>query len=431
MEKLEGKYFESTINKLKEAKDAERFEMRSEFREDLRASLVEKAGVLPVETDWSDAILRWRYLLGAVPTLAVLTIVAANVANLQVKIPAAELIPQNVGQNVSSSTTVNTVIQNDTVNQVEGGQSYGIVTFSSALVMPSADVLAKARAGGAADLSSPNFSVVYIQPVQNSDQSQPLNFLNDFNNEIKLNPPKVDLFTFDINNNTQPVNYNFSTQPVLVGPSVVLIPVNNIVSPVEDSVRPENNGRLEIFQKVETVPLNQNNEVTLPRIENNNVQTEVVVPTTLVQEVTPINTVINKEIPQAPVLVDTAKKIYVLESQDDVYVDSANEAMVKGGDVDLSLNNLSEAMPTFVEPVLLESSRIVYDGRDKSLVTALVLKELRDRNGNLSSDYFVRVGKLEDGKLKISLFEFGKLKSIIFMEMDERGEYKAVTEVNY
>lgn len=436
MEKMEGKYFENTINKLKEAKDAERIEMRGEFKSNLRAGLVEEAGMLPIKTDWSDAVLRWKYLFGAVPALAVLTIVAANFANLQVKMPAVELIPQDIGQNVSSGVPANTVVRNENNNKVEPAQSSGIVTFSSALVMPPADVLARARAGNQLESETPTFSSEGIQPVQNNYQSQPLSFLDNPNNSIKLNPPKTDLFTFDLKN-TEPTVVTIvpslpqadvlpptnivPVQPNLVGPSVSTIPADN-VSQTDNSIRSENNARVESSQKIETVPVSQITQTPPQTAGNNNVQTDVAAPTAVVQKavVVPINLVNvdaaklanTTEIKPLETLTTPPSQIPSLM---DVYVNPVSEAMVKPEDVNLAL----------------DASRIIYDGMDKPLINALVLKELQDKNGNLSSDYYVKVGKTEDGKLKISLFEFGQVKEIIFMGGDANGQFKTVTVINY
>ena len=440
MEKLEGKYFENTINKLKEAKHSENIEMRSEFKTKLRAGLVERAAIIPVTTDWSDLILRWKYLFGAVPALAVLTIVAINAGNFQVKMPSTELIPKAEVNEVSKNSTLNSqAIPDVELSGVD--QNDKIVTFSAALVMPSADALAKARAGEQLTLESLPTSIESGVASPNADQLQPLNFLSD-TNFIKLNLPKLDVFSFDtINNGKITVSTPNLTMPKelpatsdtlvkqnLNGPSVVVIPINN-VTPIDSMARQENNARLEIGQKVaEPVFVNPNQALSTSTESNQTVQTNVVVPTASVQNMsTPIN-IVNAGLNPATTMVtpstDSAKVM-----TENLYINSAGEALIMNSR--LNLNNVTESMSTFSAMTYLDNSRIIYEGIDKPLITAMVMKEFGNRNGNLSGDYYIKVVGLEDGKVKISLFEFGKVKQIVFLQKDFSGDYKAVTVINY
>ena len=156
METIEGKYFENVINKLQKAKADELIFPRESFVAGLRTSLLDRAAAPSEKLDWSDVVLRWRYALGAVPVLAVLAIVVLNISNTPVSplIPPLEPMTSQI-QSVSvpqASVYSLSIGGNEAMSDSAGAlysrkaQNFEIVTFSSASVMPPADVLARARA---------------------------------------------------------------------------------------------------------------------------------------------------------------------------------------------------------------------------------------------------------------------------------------------
>ncbi|MBD3270531.1 hypothetical protein GF376_03310, partial [Candidatus Peregrinibacteria bacterium] len=120
------KYFADIIAQLKVVKKAENIEVPKKFQDSLREELIkrsknsEEGGVF----EFADFFAKWKYLIAAVPTLAVVALVAANFSNLSVIFDAPEITP----------------VQNQAISQ-ENRPVDQIKTFSPAEVMPPQEVI--------------------------------------------------------------------------------------------------------------------------------------------------------------------------------------------------------------------------------------------------------------------------------------------------
>ncbi len=140
MIKLSGKYFAETVAKIKESKNSENIRVPKNFREELRAALVERAsGQVPEASEafgLADFVRRWKYVIGAVPTFAAVALVAANFSALQVMFTGPEVIP--VVQDTAKELEISDDVEMLSVDEIEPDR---IDTFSAASVLPPEEIL--------------------------------------------------------------------------------------------------------------------------------------------------------------------------------------------------------------------------------------------------------------------------------------------------
>ncbi|MCC7432138.1 hypothetical protein IT412_01290, partial [Candidatus Peregrinibacteria bacterium] len=190
MENLDGKFFEKTITALQNAKKGEQYSLRPAFRDNLRQQILARAALIPQESnsfDWSELVLRWKYVLGAVPVLAVLSIVAINFASMKVDLPQDGVIKENtnLSQEADLKISNKAVVLNNEAPVVSD-----LVTFSAASVMPPDELLKKNQkniVGNSVDQDKPT---VNPQLILDSVNVQILN-------------KEVPVYKYDLNNGKQ------------------------------------------------------------------------------------------------------------------------------------------------------------------------------------------------------------------------------------
>jgi len=162
------------------------------------------------------------------------------------------------------------------------------------------------------------------------------------------------------------------------------------------SVRPEQSGRLEEAGRSEESGKLATTSTTTPTVTNATPDATTIVTPADQEAVTPISQSINDQ--------NTTATVNPILNSSLTYIEGAG--------------------------LVLDKTRIHYSGKDSDLVSTVVSKEFALRNGNLSNDYYFEVTRLDDSTLKISLFEFGRIKKVVIMKLVD-GKYQTVTEFDY
>ncbi|MCC6643579.1 hypothetical protein IT411_02415 [Candidatus Peregrinibacteria bacterium] len=422
MERLDSKYFESTIAALKKAKAAENFELKPDFKMNLRAELINRGSGLSLTEEESgiwDFVLRFKYVLGAVPMFAVLVIVMANVTNWQVKIPVKDVSPEQL-EKLNTSEPIHKQTENNTSNP----ERPAIVTFSAASVMPPDDVLAKMW-----EQPQANQSDAF---VSNTQPAQELRFMEGDSANLKITAPNINV------SGSQMVKESLQSGQTVE----VTVPTNSFeMSQAPDTVVLENPN---LEQTTPVVPLELN-----ARVENSGE-----VPTQTEQQVTVSPTVlpvedtfstIQFEQKTVPPSSDTAE-MKALNVQADLTnkmpVNQMDQGSLELKSAELDYQNefaqvapanavnKMESSMMMIAPIYLKPEKIDYDGKNRVEIVKAVESSLADVNGSLSNDYYVKVVELENSKYKVVLFEYGRVKKVVVLAYRD-GKLITVTELNY
>lgn len=100
MAKLSSKYFASVITKLLAAKRRENIVINEQFKSDLRAGLMLRAGNMDVVAEKGsrlDFLVRWRYALALVPSAMLLMLVVSQFLKMPVAIESEVMVPTGGG----------------------------------------------------------------------------------------------------------------------------------------------------------------------------------------------------------------------------------------------------------------------------------------------------------------------------------------------
>jgi hypothetical protein len=442
MEKLEGKYFENTIAALKQAKNEENITMRSEFRAELRNALEAQALGMPETTgfDWADFILRFKYVMAGVPVLAVMTLVAASVYNWQVKLPTQQIVPvsnNNTDQQTQLRTEDTSFTQDLQTNLVN--QQPALVTFSADSVMPPLEVLLEARQRL---IKGEVFEIDQLPEITQNQTSLP-----DLSVQMKVQTPAIETYSFLPATSNTEINSNRASDASLADISMprfifngtrvefgtINVPQTNEVR-TNDQLRTENNARVEVSGQIESQPIQQNlqdNAIQAPLNQETQVNLVPVV------ETQPLSIESNLIVPEATeTKMNLEQPDLKLESNailtegkgtliEDSYIDPVEEKTLDNN-VDLKLQSNS----MMILPTYLEDSRIYFEGEERSEVLIAVKRGLYAKNGSLSSDYYVKVKRLDNGNYKAVLLEYGQIQKILIMGY-RGGELTVITELDY
>lgn len=393
MENLDGKFFEKTITALQNAKKGEQYLLRPAFRDNLRQQILARAALIPQESnsfDWSELVLRWKYVLGAVPVLAVLSIVAINFANIKVDLPQDGVIKENtsLSQEADLKVSNKAVVLNNEAPVVSD-----LVTFSAASVMPPDELLKKSQKNIVGNSVDQDKSTVNPQLILDSVNVQILN-------------KEVPVYKYDLNN---------GKQDLVVSDGVKIEKVPQVIQENEH-----------IDQKTEqlnqNVPLEQSG-----RVENS----------AKVQENIPVDIDMTKQMvlpaelqtQQMTLLEDTAvpeaKTLKVNETSTEQYINPSMEINQISDSV--SLNKVVSGVQ--LANMYLEMDKIEYPERDSKQVLEAIMSAFANYNGLLSDDYRIDALKLEDGTIKATLYQYGQVEKIILFRNDT-GRFVVVTEIS-
>ncbi len=403
MENLDNKYFETVIMALKKAKANQKIEIRPDFKASLRAGIEKQALSMNAvdKVDWADWILRYKYILGGVPVLAVLTLVAVNALNFQVKMPKGEMVPSSSVPVITESTVVQSGL-----NQTDAyAAKPKIKTFSADLVMPPEEYLQKR-------LSVSDVQGVVVQTGADTNvNATEYMFLDGANVQLKFGttqdngdsaaataPVQADPAEAD------PVEQNLQTRELQdsSATSVSAIPV----VPAQPVVREEQSGRVE-----------ESGTVDQPVSAEQPVEQQTVAPvlSTTVQTLT-----------KSQPLTETTKTVLPEVRTESVdYINPVIEQNQTAPKMTIQYRTLNVDTPQF-----LAADRIYLTSTERDTVVNVVMKGLSSRNGNLSSDYYVHVIPLENNTYKATLYEFGQVKQVLILA-ERDGRLSVVTELVY
>lgn len=386
MENLDGKFFEKTITALQNAKKGEQYLLRPAFRDNLRQQILARAVLMPQESngfDWSELVLRWKYVLGAVPVLAVLSIVAINFASMKVDLPQNDVIKENT--NLLEGTDL------QTSNKAAVSD---LVTFSAASVMPPDELLKKSQK-----------NIVGNNAIdQGKSTENPQLILDSVNVEI-LNK-EVPVYKYDLNNDKQ----NLVNSDVSKAKKVPETTKENNYSyqkteQLDQNIPLEQSGRVESSAKIEeTVPagVEMNKQMIMPteiQTQQTNLLKEVVVP--------------------------EIKTLNINENSTDQYINPSMEINQISDSV--NLNKVVSGVQ--LKNKYLEMDRIDYPEKDNKNVLEAVMSAFANYNGLLSDDYHIDAVNLEDGTIKATLYQNGQVEKIILFRNDT-GRLVVVTEIS-
>jgi hypothetical protein len=414
MENLDNKYFETVIMALKKAKATQKIEIRPDFKAKLRSEIESRALSMnaPEQTDWSDLILRYKYILGGVPVLAVLALVAVNALNFQVKMPKTQIVP--VTGTVSESSAVQSG-QTDLSSPETSVLQPKIKTFSADLVMPPAEYLE--NRGGA------------VSPTQTGTGEISAAISTGNSSYMFLDGLKVQLKYGEITAKQLPQ-------------SSVSTPVQQEVTqniPAEEIVLPEENGQKTLLTSesaLSETPAEKAARLELSgRVEQSGTVTtehagEIIPDAAQTADTLKTDTATQTQLPTVQPLIQAvpvpAVSLPEVRTESVNYINPVEEQKLVAPKMTIQTRTLNVETPQF-----LSSDRIYFDGSaERATVVEVVLKGLSSRNGNLSNDYYVNVVPLENGTYKATLYEFGQVKQVLILAQRD-GKLMVVTELDY
>ncbi len=417
MEKLDGKYFENTIAALKKARGEESIQIDPSFSSKLRLSIIDKAANLTVlpKFDWADLVLKYKYVLGGVPVLAVLTIVAINALNYQVKMPANQLTPESDGL---VQNTLTKAPAPDTAADTTSSEP-GIITFSADLVMPPAEFLNKPPTVSTED-------TVPAADISNARENKlPYLFL-------AMEMPSLEISTLlttkqgasgqaDLQDNA------IVQKGIITDTADSAQKAQNLIIAQEEALRQEQNERVEQSGTALPAPLS---EQKIEDGQTADVETASQTTSAISTKSLPLTTdavePVTGELPATLAVPLTLTTLPEVRMQTVQYINPVEEM---NQSVDKTNSQYSRSLD-MVMSHYLTGDRIIYSGNDRAQVVQAILEGFSARNGALSSDYSIEVKKLEDESFKATLFEYGRVKEVLILAFRD-GKLVVVTELAY
>lgn len=416
MEKLDGKYFENTIAALKKARGEESIQIDPSFSSKLRLSIIDKAANLTVSPkfDWADLVLKYKYVLGGVPVLAVLTIVAINALNYQVKMPA-NLTPESDG--LAQNTLTKVPATETAADTTESKPS--IITFSADLVMPPAEFLNKPPTASTED-------TVPAADISNARENKlPYLFL-------AMEMPSLEISTLlttkqgasgqaDLQDNA------IVQKGIITDTADSAQKAQNLIIAQEEALRQEQNERVEQSGTALPAPLS---EQKIEDGQTADVETASQTTSAISTKSLPLTTdavePVTGELPATLAVPLTLTTLPEVRMQTVQYINPVEEM---NQSVDKTNSQYSRSLD-MVMSHYLTGDRIIYSGNDRAQVVQAILEGFSARNGVLSSDYSIEVKKLEDESFKATLFEYGRVKEVLILAFRD-GKLVVVTELAY
>jgi hypothetical protein len=336
-------------------------------------------------------------LFGAVPVLAVLTVVVVNFYNRPVEI-----------NTVPSFTESNYQSEKDLVSEgkpfSDSTQTSQLKTFSAALVMPPAEYINK---------KAVNTQIVEdgLNKIDSITTDSSLNSPTMEEAALKIKPVDLKIDQYDLSNTNQQIilketrfNDLDLNQKGELSEVERELPIESVESlensRLEQSGRIENNVKIENEQKIEQ-PVNLNEQKTF-----------------FVTDESPYSS--NEDISQEEVL--------TLDSDEmsDDFIDPQLEINSS------SSNYLVAPVVTGLQitpKYLLEERIKMSESVNRSEFLPVIMSSFSSYNGALSEDYYIEVSFFEDGNLKATLFQFGKVEKILIINKNS-GQWEVVTEIS-
>jgi hypothetical protein len=419
MSNFGGKYFEEIIARLIKAKNAENYQMRREFKNDLRKRLIEDASLteVPVEEgfDLGAFWAKWKYALGAVPTMAVLAVVAINALDQKVVMNQPEQTFQStIQQKNSEAPEINSMVMSEMAD-VEITENEGIKTFPGYLAMPSEEALKNFRKAEDGVMNLPMMDSNLTELKIDDPQSQ-LNKVSFGESELLPPAERTEVERIEL-----PANAVF----------VMEVPVQENVQEeelLEDVATQDDVMQSEQFQAGmgggvsesidQATSLDVGNALLVDSLSVEEVKADVEKENALRQLNDQQNVLLNQEIP-----VEQNGDLAVVDYRFNV-MDEYNQPSQYRPEI-----NLNQQV-WFNNNALMQDSRIYYEGEKYQLLKAFVNNEIVSRSGLLSGDYYYEGQDLEPGVIKLTLWEFGQ-KAKIYILKEEPYGLRVVTEVDF
>lgn len=444
MSNFGGKYFEEIIARLMKAKELENHQMRPAFKVELREQLMNIAaeGALPVTAgfDWGQFWSKWKYAIGAVPTFAVLTVVAMNAFDQKVAMNQPEQIFQTNLQNQSIIQDQNSqqlkTFDSTGMNSMENGtmanfENAKIKTFPGYLAMPSEEALRNYR--------------------RTEDGVTSLPMLESSLTELKIDNPQTNLNQADF------------IQPEFMGPVDLNDSYFEITAPanvlnVQNSVGNNSfeNASMVYEQEVQGDSINQGaqqgietEELPVGGVGGENLNSI----TDQAMRLDVGNTLLTEQVSVEEIKADLERENALKQLNEQRLPVDNQEVLIQADEAitekieapqDVAMFNVVEEFnsPNLYSPeinlnqqlwfnnALMNEGRIYYEGENKQLLDAFVKSEIIARSGLLSGDYYFEGQDLEEGVIKLTLVEFGRKSKIYILEKEPYG-LRVITEVSF
>ena len=439
MDNLDVKYFERVISELKKLRaEDDSILISQNFKGSLREGLLAKAKEMKQEElsfDWLSFLKKWKYTFGAVPALAVMTIVAVNMNNYQLKMQGSEYIPQQIADNASVKTSV--VESDAALKSVRSVNDPEIVTFPAEKALPSNEVLEKYfaeknSAGEMVEAQQIN-SGVEVLPKAN------LKLKTENIGEVKIANPKIDTYSFDFSGHEDALPKSRMAD-VPVEPTVNNIVERNNISSVDNGL--ENSvPRKENSYVVPAVNGNNSNissngvdsvSVDSRAVNATDVPQNNIAPSSMSGTVVSGGTVVDSTLNQNKELVPPVSESGVVLKNALVNSGSSGEqfGISETDAASSALVNRSLAKTRLgTAGFVVNTAKVNYSGNDFNVVCSAIDREFFGSGRGVSSDYRFQVNKTADGILKVVFVENNLAKKIVYFRLI-RGEYVSVTEVD-
>lgn len=139
-----GRYFASTISKIRDAKKKEKIVVDEGFKVQLRQQLMMKiaAQVQPARMSWTERLLPFKSYLAVVPALGLVIVAVVGISKLPIQFNSNVVVPTSAPSQQQNdvkplSQTINIPMN---IQSGDAGNTTGIKTFPGRLVLPPAYV---------------------------------------------------------------------------------------------------------------------------------------------------------------------------------------------------------------------------------------------------------------------------------------------------
>jgi hypothetical protein len=442
MSNFGGKYFEETIACLIKAKEAENYQMRPAFKVGLREQLINNsADVLPESAgfDWGQFWSKWKYAIGAVPTFAVLTVVAMNAFDQKIVMNQPEQTFQTKLQNESA-------VQDQNPEQFKSFDSIGIDSGENSVVANFENEKIKTFPGY---LAMPSEEV--LRNFRKSEDGVNLPVMNSSLTELKVNDPETNLNKINFNPPEFIEPADFNDNSLEISAPAISINVGNVMEnqlfenadiAYEQGAGGSPTTQIQQEAEVEDLPVGGMGGENLNSMTDQAMQLDVG------------NTLLTEQVSVEEIKADLERENALKQ---------LNEQTIPTVDQDISMETLEqeseravppqpEAMFNVVEEfnspalyspeinlnqqfwfnnnALMNEGRIYYEGKNRQLLDAFVKNEIVARSGVLSGDYYFEGQDLEEGVIKLTLLEFGRKSKIYILKIEPYG-LRVITEVSF
>ncbi len=402
MNNIGGKYFGDVVAKLKEVKSAEQIEIKQDFKNSLRAEMIQRAENLQDESqgfELADFVRRWKFALGIIPMVAVVAIVAANFSQIQVIMQGEEIIP------LEMEPAEELVIADAPFDEQETVLSQ-VKTFPAYQVMPPRENLEKYYVSlEHAASEEGREEIIEIDDVSMAIDAEPLIF-NYEPYQVKALEIETEPVDLVAKYYTPPERPDFDAK---IESPVVYYTEDRAVAGISSSPGGDELVEPEFTPIYVESPIE---EADFAKAENVEIEAEpVMVNKSIEEQKLDAQQTIVRVLTETRLINDELREVELEEE-----IDRARQQLeeLRG---EFEQEDIEDVRSQIEELGQIKPSRIKYKGDDRELIVELVSREFANDLSHLSNDYLIKVNRLTDSKYKVLLYENGVLSVMKFVEV--------------